>query len=281
MTNSWRQIIHDQLQLIIYSGLYTKSSNIYIGCLGSETDKEYLENLVSYYNKFEIVFFKNDIGLAEVPILQEMQNMCNKTNEDFLIWYIHTKGVFSGHTSWRKEMEALVVNQHQFCADLLLKNDKIGACGPKKKFGGFISQLNSFANNCHFSGNFWWAKSSYINSIKVKLTDIWQQNGHSRFMAEAFLGTAPNANEQMHNLETCEKIIDKDFDEEYYLENNIDVARSILVNGKGTGFDHFLRFGRTENRKFRFNPQRLCKIQHNIQPNIQFESQKTKNIKLL
>jgi predicted O-methyltransferase YrrM len=43
------------------------------------------------------------------------------------------------------------------------------------------------------------------------------------------------------------------FDEEYYLENNIDVARSIQAGWPKTGYEHFCKFGCNENRKFRFS----------------------------
>src|SRR5215510_9535795 len=104
--NHWRDIVEDQLQLISKTGLYNKTNKILVGCVGPTNEKELLNKMLP--EKYELVFHDEDIELAEIPTLQCLQDACQHDN--FLVWYAHTKGVFSEYRpnhkphvlKWRK-----------------------------------------------------------------------------------------------------------------------------------------------------------------------------------
>ena len=80
-----------------------------------------------------------------------------KTNQNCKILYLHTKGVTKNCisvNSWRLYMEYFCVHRWKTCVSDLLKHDCVGSLwisGGKK-------------HPLHFSGNIWWANSSYINT---------------------------------------------------------------------------------------------------------------------
>lgn len=252
MLNCWRRVVFEQLQLLIYSGLYNKTDVINISCVGSEEQKQYLEKLISNHDKFKIIYYNSNISVAEVPILQLMQNHCYKNPDEFLIWYMHTKGVISGTEGWRLGMERFVIHQHEHCAKTLLSNN-FGACGGMFRIGGFTTlNLQQFgAEGCHFSGNFWWAKASYIRSIKYEILDMWRRTNYNRYIAEAFIGITPNPRDELFEIGATE-ILDNEFDEVFYKTNNPSFV--------GSAFSHFLSHGRLYGFKFKFDPERLCNL---------------------
>lgn len=186
LINDWELIVKEQIDLIVKSGLYSKTDAIFIGCLGAEDNRNRLQKLINNKNKFRIVLYNNNIKLYEMPILQHLQNLCQQDKE-FLLWYIHTKGVISRQVAWRNNLNTIVIKYHEYCIKLL-ENPDIGAVGPMLRCGGFPFNLGENINHhYHFRGNFWWAKSHYVKKIKVNLTDMMKRH-NSRYIAEAFIG---------------------------------------------------------------------------------------------
>jgi len=198
MINTWENLVNEQLQKIIHSNLYEISKKIYISCLGDNTQKLILEKIICDKHKFEIIFYHNDGTFAEIPILQHLQDL--SSSKEFYAWYIHTKGITSGQVDWRKEMETLVILNNRQCINVLNKNKHIGACGPRLTRGGFPFDLSKYGFNhqYHFSGNFWWAKSTYIKKINIKLSEVWKDNKKNRLIAEAFIGMLPSHDGMMN-----------------------------------------------------------------------------------
>ena len=77
-------------------------------------------------------------------------------NEKYGILYLHTKGVTTPDNlcidDWRQYMTYFNVNQYQKCFDML---DEYDSCG--------VDLVSEPAT--HYSGNFWWANSSYIKQL--------------------------------------------------------------------------------------------------------------------
>lgn len=227
--NNWKTIVKEQVKKIVDSKLYDKTSTIYIGCCGgSIVDKNSLSFMISPFPKFKIVYFNTDRRVYEIPTLQYLQDTCNvlkfspKINarykrrelmdklfgvqqfeiilEDFLLWYIHTKGVTSGEHKRRQELEEATINQHNKCIMVLERNKDIGCCGiGLRSWQGAVAATgyNPPYGGWHFSGNFWWARASHI--IEENLTNIFLTS-NSRYAAEAFIGRMPNARKMMGEL---------------------------------------------------------------------------------
>jgi hypothetical protein len=92
-------------------------------------------------------------------------------------WYIHTKGISHYGTpryelvrDWRVYMEHFVLKGWRRCAKDLDTYD--------------IASVQFSVNPCHFSGNFWWARSTYISTNPTNFnykdyyeTEMWLCRG--------------------------------------------------------------------------------------------------------
>jgi hypothetical protein len=152
-----------------------------VSCVGSKINKLHLRNIVP--EKFEIVYHNENISVAEVPIINHMQILSKQ--DDFLIWYIHTKGVFSAlHnpnvTSWRKMMEHFVIIKHNKCIEAI-NSPKCDMCG-SLVYDAYEAPASCTAKAGHFfAGNFFWSKASFIR----KTPNVMNQfDGRNRWLAE-------------------------------------------------------------------------------------------------
>lgn len=166
------------------SGLYDKTEKIFVGCVGKQ------QSDLALPPKFEVVFHNDDIHFYEIPILKIMQDLSKQ--EDFLIWYIHTKGVTSKESiissSWRKKMQYFIIERHMDCIKAV-EQPNCDACGIEIR-NSFDKKLFDGKLRRHFSGNFWWSKSSYVKNLP-DVEQTWLTHDRNRYVAEAFIGLAP------------------------------------------------------------------------------------------
>jgi hypothetical protein len=102
------------------------------------------------------IYQDSDINSGEFFTLDKIKFFSDYSEENYKILYIHTKGVTTPDNQciidWRKYMTYFNVCQYQKCFDLL---DEYDSCG--------VDLVNDPA--LHYSGNFWWANSSYIKKL--------------------------------------------------------------------------------------------------------------------
>ena len=149
---NWVTILNNLMNNIYNSGLYSYVTEIRCVILGNITIYP------SFFNdiKVKIVGQNSDISLYERITLTELWEDSQK--EDFYVLYLHTKGVTrQGNqkvVDWVNYM--LYFNCYKFpeIITLLKTNNAVGV------------NLNKQDNMpLHFSGNFWWSKSSYIRKL--------------------------------------------------------------------------------------------------------------------
>jgi hypothetical protein len=107
----------------------------------------------------KIKIYKNsDINFGEFFTLDLLKCFSDSLVENFKILYIHTKGVTAPDNpcidDWRKYMTYFNIKQHKKCFDILSQYD---SCG--------VDLVNEPC--LHYSGNFWWANSSYIKELPI------------------------------------------------------------------------------------------------------------------
>jgi len=176
MLNGWRDIVREQLRVLKTSGLYDECDGIYIGALG-EGIRE-LEQMVADYDKITIVRYSSNVKNYEFWTLKIAWYYSQ--SENFYGVYIHTKGVsFQDHPGgkyWRDYMMHYNVREWMECRKQLRKG--YDTCGVK-----LLDKSNSKWNT-HYSGNFFWFKSSYAK----RLNDPDTCNKTDRFQAEFWIG---------------------------------------------------------------------------------------------
>jgi hypothetical protein len=141
---NWKEILDDQLDKLVRSGLYEKTSTIYVTVLGDEPIRD--------DPKFDVVRY-SDLTMYEFPTLKRIQE-----SEADYVWYIHSKGVShptAEHlTDWRNYMEYFVIERHEDCIRELDDHDCVGV------------ELK-YIPSPHYSGNFWWARGDYVRGLDI------------------------------------------------------------------------------------------------------------------
>jgi len=183
--NDWIEISDDILKEMRSSGLWKELDSIFVFMDGDrwlEMDKTYL------FNKKEDDY--------EFPALEKMHELAQ--TEEFRALYIHTKGSSKTKNDpskenlrdWFKVMLWATVTNYKKCFTALEAYDACGANYANCKNGEHFPH--------HFSGNFWWANSSYIKTLP-KPNRITPYSGfHIRHNAEFWIGE--NKNGKMYSI---------------------------------------------------------------------------------
>jgi hypothetical protein len=180
---NWEEVVPDQIIAMKDSGLYDTADKIFVGVVGNDP--------IIIPDKFELLFHHPDIRLAEIPTLNALRE--HALYEDFNALYIHTKGVAyleKGNTKeivmyWRKYMEHFCIGRWMECVEALDEFDAAGC-----EFYGNNIHFSGKVENPHFSGNFWWARSSYLRTLsKVEDIILSGEHKHPRMKAEFWVGS--------------------------------------------------------------------------------------------
>jgi len=117
----------------------------------------------TYGDKFVVTNYSDNCHLYEAPTVNKMKHFSLENGtENANILYIHTKGVRYSkddqkENDWIDLMMYFLVEKYQTCLDRLAQNfDAVGCnyyCVPSRNIPP------------HFSGNFWWARSSYLKNV--------------------------------------------------------------------------------------------------------------------
>jgi len=158
--NNNTKILEKLINKITKSGLINKLDYLYIINLGDEIN---INNI--YKEKIKIISYSKNIKLYEKPTINLLAKF-SKFNKNTKILYLHTKGVSYDITcqniiDWVNLMINFLVKDYEYCLNLLDEYDCIGCNYMDKPYP-------------HFSGNFWWANSNYIN----KLDNITSNDRH-------------------------------------------------------------------------------------------------------
>lgn len=153
MTAHWYSVVTEQIRILLTSGLYNECEEINIGCIGSLSDKAFLEKfIISQYPKLKIKYYGEDPLQYEFPTLR----LIEADRSDYAGFYFHTKGVTRPFESniqhWRVFLNEKCINQWRHHYENILD-------------GYDISSVNFLKSPDHFSGNFWWFKRSYIDTL--------------------------------------------------------------------------------------------------------------------
>jgi hypothetical protein len=197
-SNNWKDVVLEQIDTLKNSDLMNFIDKLFITIIyKNDEDISFIEKTLSNYN-YEI-HYKTKNNEFEFPALSCVKNLAKKENCN--IFYFHTKGVsitkenmkfYHNSTDinhllncvddWRNYMSYFVIERYKTCLETLKTYD---ACG-----------VNLSHNpSKHFSGNFWWSKSEYIN----KLPEIDTVNKNHRWNAEFWIGSANGNLHSFHN----------------------------------------------------------------------------------
>jgi hypothetical protein len=152
--NHWSDVFSSLLERIKKSGLYDAVDEIRLGILGDI-------NLVVADPKLKIRGKSTDLSQYETFTLNILRN--DSLFEDFEVLYLHTKGVRKPGNlinigSWTNYLSHFNIDRWKECCKLLENNFTVGV--------NLLSEPTP-----HYSGNFWWSRASYIQTLKPCVQD--------------------------------------------------------------------------------------------------------------
>jgi predicted O-methyltransferase YrrM len=149
-------INHEIIQRIIDSGLM-EHSHLKLFCHYNRESFEWLRVLLAEFDSVE--FFYPDVSLSdyESQTINEILRDSLGFDDEALILYVHSKGITRPTSvpasDWRRFLLHFNVDRWEDNVALLEHGyDTVG--------------VNLLENPLHYSGNFWWSKSSYIKKLK-------------------------------------------------------------------------------------------------------------------
>jgi hypothetical protein len=148
MHGNWKAIVNEQFVKLSSSGLYERTKRLFVTLLGASP-----EDFCFCTPKVQIIHTSSDFHEYELPTLKFLHSFVQ--NHDGLVFYIHSKGVFSDSPQtrdWRHLMEHVVIERFRECMAYLKSHDVCGANWLERPWP-------------HFSGNFWWARASYVRTL--------------------------------------------------------------------------------------------------------------------
>jgi hypothetical protein len=147
---------------ICTSGLYEKVQEIRCGVLGTNSEDD-LSHPIFKDSKVKILYHSTNLQQYERPTLKELYQ--HSLDNNFLALYIHSKGVkWNGGNiyvnDWVNYLTYFNITKHKDCLIHLENNNVVG--------------VNLQHNPCtHFSGNFWWSKSSFIKMLNPEINSSY------------------------------------------------------------------------------------------------------------
>lgn len=116
------------------------------------------------YAPAKVIHCLNNTNEFENPTIKLLYSFC-KMNPDYKVLYLHTKGVsyasnhefLPGVKSWNRYMRHCLLDYFTNCLNLLRIYDAVG-CNYRPVTEG---------NPPHYSGNYWWANASYVQSLPI------------------------------------------------------------------------------------------------------------------
>jgi hypothetical protein len=145
------------LDIIKNSGLINDVKYIYICFVGNQLIPINNIDIIEYNMNKNIFLIKISENLSdyEVPTLNFLYNFC-KENDNYNVLYLHTKNV-------GKDINHCIEDQIVYNLHFLIKKweTNINKLIDYDACGVDLRQEPTL----HFSGNFWWSKSSYIISL--------------------------------------------------------------------------------------------------------------------
>lgn len=157
----------EQITRLLSSDL-SKQAQIFLSLNGNITEFLSLVKLVEGNENFRICHTSERSDLMEYPALNLVKDLADAATEEEYLMYFHLKGIthrdHQGIHDWRRYMEYWTINRWR---DSVAKLDEgYDTCGTNYIHGNFLGIDLKTRNWKHYSGGFWWTRSSYVKRLK-------------------------------------------------------------------------------------------------------------------
>ena len=225
----WESIVEEQINDIIQSGLYEKTTAIFYGCNCPKCDV-ILEEKFKGFSKITPLLdggINPDTPTHENKTINAMITKARSGTADGYYLYIHSKGTtdkFPAQHVWRKFMMHWCVYNHVACINVLRRGFytagllfRFNLPGPEETF--YLARFDFYL---HYAGNFFWATSEFVKKQPF-ITNL-----KNRYSAEIFILKHNKSNK--HVAFTNEKLIIKRIEQGVYTVTGITNVSTYLNN---------------------------------------------------
>ena len=194
---TWRTIVPDQMNKLLYSGLLLKCKVCHVTITGPEAED--CRGLVEMYPNTEVLVDPPNQTAERVTLLR-MHDLVEQGDH---VLYIHSKGVTRTDPGdwmriydWRNTMEWFLIHKYEECLENLRRYDVVGVNLSYDPNDVITDEKADTQNRTppHFSGNFWWctgefylrhprsiasnylAPEMYILSVPCTVRSMYQSN---------------------------------------------------------------------------------------------------------
>lgn len=167
--NHYLDIMKEQFACLKSSGVYDECVDVSVGFIGDIAALKQAKEFLKQYPKASIKSYSPNEKEYEFLTLRLLKHDADVSRLFFAL-YIHTKGVtypstheaFYGGQFWRHYMNDFVIKRwRQHYNALCMKEYGYDCSGCK-----VIPKRKSASGRTHISGNFFWANSEYVKTLK-------------------------------------------------------------------------------------------------------------------
>ena len=180
--NNGTKILDYIINVIEKTGFINIVENVFINNVGTPIENKYNNK------KYIITNYPDNTYHYETVTLNNIHDF-SRDNPNNYILYLHTKGVsynssdniFKNISDWVNLMLFFLVEKYDDCMKKLDEGyDTIGC--------NYLAQTQTHSYPKHYSGNFWWAKTNYLNKLE-KLKTNNNNFSYNKVQAEFWLFT--------------------------------------------------------------------------------------------
>jgi len=189
-TDHAKNTVREQMALLVSSGLYDASNEIYVGVNGDDADLDFVAAHVPDGTK---ILHHRPPAESLLPTMNFMHEWA-KAHPTWLVCFFHAKGATHPGdaliANWRRCLEHHVIERWDRCvADL--ESGQFDAVGvhwmTREQFGPIINPEHG--GTPHFGGVFWWATAKYLAGLPALPRTVTCKEDF--FWPEHFCGSGP------------------------------------------------------------------------------------------
>ena len=200
------ELMSEQMTLASESGLLDAAAEVVLCTNGNPASFDAAKEILNStdFPNIRFVHTSDRVDLWEFPTLDLMKQECDATDEEFYICYFHLKGLSRPGDQrvrdWRNYMQYWCIERWE---DNVAKLDE----GMDTVGANYVE-----APWAHYSGNFWWARASYIRKLEPlvhpeslpmgqpsKYIDATLDGGNFRYEHEAWIGSKTPVWAELHS----------------------------------------------------------------------------------
>lgn len=170
----WNELMSDQLTKMSESGLLEEADTVYLCTNGNPASFTAATAALKEYENVHWHHVSDRYDLWEYPTLDFLKKTCDSSTEEFYVAYIHLKGLSrpadGPRRNWREFMDYWTIERWEDNIKTLDQNyDTVGV-----NYNDSDRGQNGWP---HYSGNFWWARASYIRKLTPLVNPLAMQWG--------------------------------------------------------------------------------------------------------